>query len=249
MLKYDKWDPIKRKIRKDDLNDLGVPTPDMVKRCIDEGKIGLAKELADYTLLEGKGLHDLYVDWTSDLLDKVAKKWGEEAMYQLLRDTQSTWMMHRTWRALVKMSPYERIWVNAEVFRAHRCGPRQMGELVFVEDGDKIRLEFDPCGSGGRTRRGDPVDGTPSRYGPPYNFGKTSKAYPWSWSQAGVPYYCIHCAVNEILMIEWGGWPLWVTEYAEDASKPCAWVFYKRPEVVPQKYWRRLGFKKPEKFG
>ncbi len=44
MLKYEKWDMIKRKIRKDDWKDLGVPTPDMVKRCIDEGKFALAKE-------------------------------------------------------------------------------------------------------------------------------------------------------------------------------------------------------------
>jgi hypothetical protein len=50
--------------------------------------------------------------------------------------------------------------------------------------------------------------------------GRTSKAYPWSWSQAGVPYYCLHCAVNEILMIEWGGWPLRVTEYNPDDTNP-----------------------------
>jgi hypothetical protein len=59
MLKYEKWDKIRRKIRKDDLQDLGVPTPDMVKRCIDEGKTELAKELADYIIIESKGLHDL----------------------------------------------------------------------------------------------------------------------------------------------------------------------------------------------
>jgi len=76
MLKYEKWDKIKRKIRKDDLKDLGVPTPDMVKRCIDDGRTELAKELADYIIIESKGLHDLYADWTSDMLDKVAKKFG-----------------------------------------------------------------------------------------------------------------------------------------------------------------------------
>lgn len=248
MLKFEKLDIIRRKIRQDDMKDLGVPTHDMIKRCIDEGKLDLAKELVSYTIAESKGLHDLYVDWTSDMLDKVAKKWGEEAMYQLLRDTQGTWMMKRSWKGFIKMNIYERLWLNAEVFRAHRCGPKQMGELDFTEDNEKIIMSCNPCGSGGRTRRGDPVDKTPSRYGAPYNFGKTSQAYPWSWSEKGVPYYCIHCAINEILMIEWGGWPLWVTEYVEDAGKPCAWVFYKRPETMPEKYWTRLGFKKPDKF-
>ncbi|HAJ26688.1 MAG TPA: hypothetical protein DCG53_05500, partial [Syntrophus sp. (in: bacteria)] len=237
MLKFERWDLIKRKIRRDDLEDLGVPTGDMICRCIDEGKLDLAKELAQYFVPESKGLHDLYVDWTADIFDKVAKKYGEEAMFELLRATQSTWMMRRTWSGLSKMEPFQRLILNGEIFRAHRCGPRQMGELTFVEDENKYELICDPCGSGGRIRRGDPVDGTPSRLGKPYNFGVTSQPYWWSWSQAGVPYYCIHCAMNEILMMEWGGWPLWVTEYTPDAEKPCAWHFYKTPQAIPEKYW------------
>lgn len=248
MLKFETWDLIGRKIRQDDLADLGVPTGDMIKRQIDEGKLELAKELADYFVPESKGLHDLYVDWTTDIFDKVAKKYGEEDMYELLRATQGTWMMRRTWSGLRKMTPIERLNINAEIFRAHRCGPRQQGELNITEDEHKYMLLCDPCGSGGRIRRGDPIDGTPSRLGKPYNFGVTTKPYWWSWSQAGVPYYCIHCAINEILMIEWGGWPFWVTEYNPDHSKPCAWHFYKAPEPMPEKYWTRLGFQKPEKF-
>jgi hypothetical protein len=94
-------------------------------------------------------------------------------------------------------------------------------------------------------RRGDPVDNTPSRLGPPYNFGVTRQAYPWSWQRKNVPYYCIHCAVNEILPIEWGGYPLWVTGYTEDASKPCYWHFYKEPRLIPAMYFERLGVEKP----
>jgi hypothetical protein len=248
MLKYERLDSIKRKIRQDDLDDLGVPTGDMICRCIDDGNLEMAKELAQYFVPESKGLHDLYVDWTADIFDKVAKKYGEEAMYELLRATQSTWMMRRTWSGLSKMQPFHRLILNAEIFRGHRCGPRQMGELNFREDENKYELLCDPCGSGGRIRRGDPIDGTPSRLGKPYNFGVTSKAYDWSWGQAGVPYYCIHCAINEILMMEWGGWPLWVTEYNPDATKPCAWHFYKTPQAIPEKYWTRLGFKKPANF-
>ena len=67
---------------------------------------------------------------------------------------------------------------------------------------------MDPCGSGGRMRRGDAIDGTPSRFGPPSGFGVTSKAYPWSWGKEGVPYDCLHCANMEILSIEWGDAPL-----------------------------------------
>jgi hypothetical protein len=95
-------------------------------------------------------------------------------------------------------------------------------------------------------RRGDPVNATPSRLGPPYNFGATKKAYPWSWGRTNVPYYCIHCAVNEILPTEWGGYPLWVTGYSDDAAVPCYWHFYKNPARIPAEYFERLGFKKPE---
>lgn len=246
MLRLEYLDAIKRNIRLDDLAELGVPTGEMICREIDSGNYETAKKLARYFVPESKALHDLYCDWTYDIFDKVAQTHGEEAMFELMRATQSTWMMRRTWKGLSKMTPFQRLALNAEVFRAHRCGPQQDGALTIIEDDKKYTLTCDPCGSGGRMRRGDPIDGTPSRLGKPYNFGKTSKPYWWSWHQEGVPYYCIHCAVNEILMIEWGGWPLWVTEYTPDHAKPCAWVFYKKPEDVPDKYFTRLGFERPK---
>jgi len=55
----------------------------------------------------------------------------------------------------------------------------------------------------------------------------------------------VHCALNEKLPMEWGGHPLWVTEYDADASKPCAWVFYKRAEDIPERYYARAGHRKP----
>jgi hypothetical protein len=248
MLKLEYWDSMHRKCRFDDIEDLGIPTVDMVCREIDAGNYETAKELAKYFIAESKGLHDSYCDWTYDLFDKIAKKYGEEAMFEIMKETQSTWMMKRSWKGLLKMTPFQRVVINAEIFRAHRCGPRQQGEIKITEDAEKYTMVFDPCGSGGRMRRGDPVDGTPSRLGKQYNFGKTTKPYWWSWSQKDVPYYCIHCAINEFLMIDWGGWPLWVTDYDPDPEKPCCWLFHKNPEVIPEKYWTRLNLVKPEKF-
>ena len=63
-----------------------------------------------------------------------------------------------------------------------------------------------------------------------------------------MPYYCTHCAVNEILPIEWGGSPLWVTDYDSDANKPCRWLFYKHPKSIPDEYWTRVGATKPDSF-
>lgn len=246
MLKLVKSEKLRRLIRHDDWEDLGISTPEMIAKVMSENRYEEAKALADYYIPEGKALHDLFCDWIWDLYTKIAERNGEEAVYQYSRLTQETWMMRRTWKGLLKMSAEERVYVNAEVMRSHRCGPKQDGRIEIIVGEDHYSIKMDPCGSGGRMRRGDPVDGTPSRLGPPYNFGVTKKAYPWSWGKKNVPYYCIHCAVNEILPIEWGGSPLWVTGYSDDASKPCFWHFYKRPGLIPNIYFERLGFKKPK---
>ncbi len=245
MLNLLKSEKLRRVIRADDWEDLGRPTQEMIVNAINEGRVEEAKALADYFIPEGKALHDLFCDWIWDIFTKISEEQGEEAVYRMCRSTQETWMMRRTWKGLLKMSVEERVHINAEVMRSHRCGPNQDGTVEIIEEQDRISIRMDPCGSGGRMRRGDPVDGTPSRLGPPYNFGVTRKAYRWSWGRKNVPYYCIHCAINEILPIEWGGYPLWVTGYSDDASLPCYWHFYKDPGLIPEEYFERLGFKKP----
>ena len=49
------------------------------------------------------------------------------------------------------------------------------------------------------------------------------------------------------MMMENGQHPLWVTEFDHDANKPCAWKFYKNANDIPETYYDRLGFTKPEK--
>ena len=182
------------------------------------------------------------------MLTRIGRKFGEGEVYAMLRATQETWMMKRTWKGFRKMSVERQVTLTTEMMRAHRCGPRQEGDVEVLEDAERYTIVMDPCGSGGRMRRGDPMDGTPSRLGPPYNFGSTREAHWWSWGRKDVPYYCVHCALNEILPIEWGGAPLWVTDFDPDHAKPCRWHFYKRPELIPAEYWTRLGKEKPAQF-
>jgi hypothetical protein len=248
MLRLEYVDWLKRNLRRDDWDDLGIPTQEQIVAAIDDGRLEEAKELARYIIPEGKGLHDLFCDWIYDIYSKIGAEYGDEAVYKMTRSTQGTWMMKRTWKAFTRMSVEDQVYLTCEIMRSHRGGPKQDGALEVIEEDDRISIKMDPCGSGGRMRRGDPVDGTPSRLGPPYNFGVTSKPYPWSFGIKGVPYYCLHCAANEILPIEWGGYPLWVTGYNEDHQAPCYWHFYKKPELIPEKYFTRLGFKKPDTF-
>ena len=245
MLKLADLAKLGRPLRQDDMADLGRPTPEAICQAIDEGRLEEAKALAWYTIDEGKGLHDLYCDWVWDLLSGIAERHGEEEMYRCLRTSQASWMMRRSWKGFLKLTVEERVQVTAEMMRAHRCGPEQDGEVQVIEDEDRYTILMDPCGSGGRMRRGDPVNGTPSRLGPPYAFGVTREAHDWSFGKKDVPYYCVHCALNEMLPMEWGGHPLWVTGYDADAEKPCAWHFYKSAERIPEDYYRRAGREKP----
>tara|TARA_Y100001970_G_scaffold283401_2_gene398477 strand:+ start:97463 stop:98206 length:744 start_codon:yes stop_codon:yes gene_type:complete len=237
-----------RLLRTDKSETLGTPTHELAVKAIKSGETELAETLIKTGQIETKSLHDLFCDWVWELLTRTAERCGETGMYQILRSSQETWMMRRTWKVFRNLSVKRQVDLTAEMMRSHRCGPGQTGEIKIKEDKEKFSIVMDPCGSGGRMRRGDVEDGTPSRLGAPYNFGVTKEKHYWSWGKKSVPYYCVHCAVNEILPIEWGGYPLWVTEYNEDASKPCQWLFYKEPELIPEIYWTRLGKKKPQNF-
>ena len=74
-------------------------------------------------------------------------------------------MMKRTWPGFLNLRVEERVYLTAEVMRGHRCGLNQGGDLSVSDEGDHYAVVMDPCGSSGRMRRGDPVDGTPSRQG------------------------------------------------------------------------------------
>lgn len=245
MLKLADFAKLNRPVRQDDVDDLGAATTEKLAEAIDAGRLEDAKALAAYTIDEGKGLHDLFCDWIWDLLTRIADTYGEHAMYEMLKASQEGWMLKRTFRGFLKMSVEERVQLTTEMMRAHRSGPKQDGGIEVIEDEDRYTIRLDPCGSGGRMRRGDTVDGTPSRLGPPYDFGVTQEAHDWSWRKKGVPYYCVHCAVNEIVPMELGGHPLWVTEFEEDENRPCAWHFYKSAEKIPERYYSRLGREKP----
>lgn len=245
MMRLSELAKLGRALRQDDLEQLGEATTDQLGRAIDTGDLATAKSLAAYVVPEGKSLHDLFCDWLWDLFTQIADAHGEEEMHRIMRASQATWMLRRSWKAFLRLPVEERVQLTAEIMRSHRGGPRQQGELDITDEGDHFAIRMNPCGSGGRMRRGDPVDGTPSRLGPPYNFGATKAAYPWSWGQKGVPYYCIHCCLNEMLPMEWGGHPLWVTAYDPDPAKPCAWLFYKTADAIPAEVYTRVGRTKP----
>jgi len=255
-----KQDPQSGKLmRFDELDELGKNSIDKLKEAIKAGNKELALEIAEYVLWEGADLHDTFTDWIYADLDWVAKTCGEEKIPEVLRYVKQVQDKKAAQLARLKKpeikekvgdSVLKKVQLMAEVQRAHRSGPGERGDIQIWEEPDRYVLAFDTCGGGGRMARG-PIDKSGSRMEAPYNLGKTTKPYPWSWGKKDVPYYCVHCCVwREQMQIEKKGYPLRVTECpAGDFSKPCYWYIYKSPELIPDKYFERVGYKKdPSKF-
>ena len=235
-----------RKIRK---TELGKSTWIKLQEAVKSGDNDEALELAKYLIPEGKAMHDLFCDWMYADVDYMARKYGEEEVPKILRYAYSV-IGKAAHKNTAKSTPKDLVYKFAEFCRAHRSGPGEVGNVEITEEEDRYVLTIDPCGSGGRLRREGEIDGTPPRTEPPYNLGSTSKGYPWSWGKAGVTYYCIHCCVwGELIPIEALGYPVRVTEYNDDPKGPCKCYFYKKPELIPEEYFTRVGkVKDPSKF-
>lgn len=248
MYKLVQSEALHRKIRKDDWAELGIPTWNLVEQAIREDNGQQALECLDYLFHEEvKYIHDQYADFIYGLLTYLADNFGEEEVPKALRFMfmpMTSGTLHG--RSFLYDTSYsitqeETVQQVAEGMRAH-CAC--LGDLTMREEEDKYVIVNNPCGSGGRMRRSGRTES-------PYNFGATKKPYPWSWGKAGVPYYCVHCALWwGIMAIEAQGYPVRVHEFPGNPNDPCLMIFYKNPELIPEKYFTELGMEKdPSKFG
>lgn len=134
------------------------------------------------------------------------------------------------WNLFASLSPALRAAFLSEHLRFHFSGANREGSVTIIEEEDRYRLVFDPCGSGGAMRR-EGLGG----------LAIFSDASPLTWGRKGqVPAYCAHCAFNELTSIKRVGYPLWVTEFDPDATRPCGWTVFKNPDGIPKSYIARL---------
>jgi hypothetical protein len=235
MIKLEALEGLGRKIRRDDWGDLGTSTWSLVEQAILEGDDEAALELLDYLFIEGKMCHDFTSDMWAAMVTYVGSNFGEEEVEKVWRNTVS----HTTLGSGATVGgALERVYVGAEIWRGHCVSDNQ---FKIVEYEDRYEFLFDPCPTGGRMRKRGMLD-------PPYNLGVTTKPYPWSWSREGIPWYCCHCSVcRGVMAVETAGYFVRVHEYPEgpDAVEgKCRLIFYKEPELVPEKYFKELGLRK-----
>lgn len=211
-------------------------------------------------LREGwRRLHDRWVDYMSGILAFGARRFGEASLEDMYRFTLEPYIQERYMPFDLRERDYadtifRNMYTTIEAMRAHLCGPERRGDMDLDEYEDRWVVSFDPCGSGGRSSRGDPTEGTGSRVLPPYEFGVTQEKYDWAWNEKGVCYYCAHCclALERLPAERWGhpvrvvDSPLYPKETGGRAPKKCTWTVYKTIEAIPEEAYRRIGLTKPE---
>ncbi len=222
MIRLEQSEVLKRKTRRDDPVDLGISTWALVLDAVRAGKSDKALDFIDYETNVFKRTHDALIVSVEYFMTKLAS-FGEENIESALRDKFYPRIKH--WLATTPgVEESLQVWV--EHHRGHQ------GNISVVEEPDRYVVTLDPCGSGGRLRR-------------TVNVGTTQKAYPWSWSQAGVPYYCTHCCISwEIIATELRGYPIKVALPGARPEDPCIHLFYKKPELIPEEYFTRIGKRK-----
>ena len=97
MMRFSELAKLGRALRQDDLEQLGEATTDQLGRAIDTGDLATAKSLAAYVVPEGKSLHDLFCDWLCVLFTQIADAHGEEEMHRIMRASQATLILLRSW--------------------------------------------------------------------------------------------------------------------------------------------------------
>lgn len=188
---------------------LGVLFLDQAMAAAREGDF---QKMADQVELHRKAQRSLVpvrTFWINETLAYIADKFGEEEVLNIWKE----WLTKgfEQFGALGAKGQLERL----------TASHNSLGSVIknLEEKEDRYILTLDPCGSGGAMRRKGMLNS---------GRGVTKKGYSWSWGKAGVPYYCVHCAIGgEIVPQEKLGKVWWIQDYSDDPQGPCIYNFLK----------------------
>jgi hypothetical protein len=187
--------------------------------------------------------HDALMQYTSSYPVIVDKVLGQEVAEKVVEKSFSSCSFHEgLFDLAVSLTPGALAQFFSEHLRSHFSGIARGGSTKITEEKDFYRLTFSPCGSGGAMRLRQKKNGRESEV-----FSGAS-ARTW-FRENEVPPYCTHCAINELTFMKKVGYPVVVTDFDPDPDKACAWIIYKDPSRIPEKYFKRIGcVRDPEKF-
>ena len=207
--------------------------------------------------------HDRDVDMTYCYMSETAERFGDDAIPRMYERVLLPLFAWRYEKFDIDKHPWDEgletlMYVACEAMRGHLVGPERTGDFELEEFADRFVLRFDPCGSGGRTIRGDWIEGTPARMEPPYNWRVAEEERDWNHYTKGVCLYCAHCIIlMEHMPMDRFGYPVRVidppvypdTDKDPDVRQKCQWTMYKDPTAAPEEVYTRAGRTKPTAFG
>lgn len=220
--------------------EFGVAPLRRLQVAIRDGDNARASAALERLWLEFKIPHDVLVAWINEMLNHLSKTTEQHVLDSILETHQSIWGdRYATWD---QMTPWEKVALTVEGMRGHLSGASRKGDVMVREEEDRFVIAFDPCGTGGVLRRGDPETGRPAYR----TDGVNREAHDWTWGKVGVHWYCSHCAIA----MEWlpgrrRGHPLRPLDHTLDHQAPCVWYVYKDENQTRAYHYPRTGLVKP----
>jgi hypothetical protein len=229
----------------EDPESLGADHEQRFDQAVDEREEDRARFLLEDLWKEYLYPHDVVVTRIHDLLTYIAQHGGEDSVPDAVDLTyQKRWKdRYSLWD---RMTAEEQLQLSVEGMRGHLSGQSRKGDVIVEEEPDRYVMRFDPCGSGGVLKRGDPATGAA-----PYpTEGVNREPHPWTWSTTGVHWYSSHCP----MVMEWKtnqdwGYPMRPIKYDHDPSKPCTWFIYKDPGLTRKEHYEKMGLVRIEGNG
>jgi hypothetical protein len=210
-------------------------TVERVIEAIEAGDKDEAKKLAQRMYNEFFSMHDLYRDWIGAMLSFVARRWGDDALEEVMDAGVKSWWLPNL--AKFPQEP-EKLKQRIRMFAGGLHGHLQ--PLHIEEDDEKVVIQMRPCGSGGRLMLEGKYEGADALV--------TLKGKrPLTYGRETFPVYCAHEPIMEMQDIKANGAPFVVVEPAHEIGREhCNFIIYKDRAKVPAKYYERLGLKKPD---
>lgn len=202
-------------------DDLLVGPKESALNAIEAGDKASAKKYVEELLGEFQSLHDRYVEWIQFLLGFIAEHLGEKTVEEALRGIVTEIYKDR-WVSLFKqMSPEEiaRMWC--------RINKSHYSDIYAEEDEKKFIITIPYCASGGKMQQIGKASGR-----------RTKKAYPWSFDEAGVSFYCCHESVFNKMFKELGFKNMhfeYHNQFEDDGTptgRSCRFYIYKNKAAV-----------------
>ncbi len=218
-----------------ELREMERRTVDRLTDAIDDGDAERARKLARRMYNEFLSMHDLYRNWITATLSEIARRYGDEALDDVMVEGVRAW-----WKPIMDALPSdpESLPQKVRMFVSGLHGHLQ--PLEITEDDEKIEVRMCPCGSGGRLI-------SEGKYEGPDAFHKIAKPQPLTYGRPDYPVYCAHEYAMERIDIEDNGAPFVVVEPAAKLGREyCTLIVYKDRAKIPAKYYERIGMTKPK---